>query len=150
MRPVRDRPPPLLSLPPAGRRISRGSILWDPDWDLLDRREHPRHAAGACRCWLGWWEGDELVAQAVCLLDISRGGAALIGPAGWGPPVGSPVWFCMRAGGHTECLDASVAGVEPCSPGHERIRLAFREPLPDRLLGMATRRPGDVSPAEAG
>lgn len=121
------------------RRPAAGAILGLADWDLVDRREHPRHPATDYRAWLGWWDGEEFVTLAARLLDIARGGVALLVPAGAGPRARSEVWFCLHADRRTACLAGTVAGSALSLPGHERVRMAFRGRCPQRLLELATR-----------
>jgi hypothetical protein len=89
------------------------------------------------RSWLGWWDHAEFVALACRLIDISRGGVAL--EIEELPPADHDVWFCLHPGERTDCVSGEVVGVSAGVRGRHRIRIAFWEPCPNRLLEIAVR-----------
>jgi hypothetical protein len=89
------------------------------------------------RSWLGWWEGDQFIALACRLLDISRGGIAV--EIDELPPQDRDVWFCLHPGERTECVTGEIVDCAPGTRAKYRLRIAFWEPCPSPVLEIALR-----------
>jgi hypothetical protein len=100
-----------------------------------ERRKHPRYPASSFRLWMGRWDEEEFEIEATRLLDISRGGAALI--ALDAPPIGEMVWLCLHDAPRTGSVRASVIGVHADDVEGYVVRLMFGEPIPDALFEAA-------------
>jgi hypothetical protein len=108
-----------------------------PSWSAQDRRAEPRLEAVEYRMWLGWWAGTEFLTIATRLVDISRGGAALVTPEP--PPVGEPVWLCLKGPRWSGSTQATVLGHSLLDPalGQHRVRLTFLKECPEGLYESA-------------
>src|SRR3954452_22227473 len=98
----------------------------------LERRIAPRFSVLEYRAWMGRMDGEEFVANAVRLLDISQGGACV--ESHETAPIGAEVWLCLVCEGQErDSVAGEVVRVDRGTQGQYRTRIAFWEPCPRRL-----------------
>lgn len=96
-----------------------------------ERRREPRYVPANPGTYLGWWEGEEFLAEPGTLCNFSEGGAAIAMDADLPGGAKDSVWLCVADRGRVEWVPARLVGQDG-----RVVRIQFQQPLPFALFNL--------------